>query len=434
MGAGLQGFKTHATEKLFNGDRVNIIRKVEEETRYIYELTCNGKSYILKGYSIHIEHLDPTNQESRGRFMKTLWEVGEVFQEYCFAKVGSVFNEHFVKPLIMDYNLELATDSNPNSYLFIEMIYEHGGKSLDELGLDNVTEIYNLMQQSADAFNLLHEAAITHINIKPANMIYNRDTDILKIMDMGISHEYDTMSKLYKSTELEEKLKSLIPVFSPPEILKLNERNVQFQESIPETVDVYSWAMSFYSLLLNKTQSDLETEVNKFKLNDETDYLPFLNEVKIGLKNIKVDQDQEEQKLNIITEELIKTLSYNPDERPKMKDIAAKMKQDILFSSNKQSSEQILSVKEDDNIQVIEKVTNVFKPATKTRQRTKICMNCLYKDKKKVKLECGHCVCRRCILKYVLEKFDKKEKYDHKVMCNICKEIKEISIFDGYIG
>jgi hypothetical protein len=43
-------------------------------------------------------------------------------------------------------------------------------------------------------------------------------------------------------------------------------------------------------------------------------------------------------------------------------------------------------------------------------------------------------MCRRCILKYVLEKFEKGEKYDHKVMCNICKEIKEISIFDGYMG
>jgi serine/threonine protein kinase len=335
MGADLKDFKTHATEKLFKGDKVNIIRKVEDGNRYTCELKCNEKLYILKGYSIDIENLDLTSQESRGRFMETLLEVGEVYQEYCFAKVGNIFNEHFIKPLIMDYNLELANDSSPNSHLFIEMIYEHGGKSLDELELDGISEIYNLMQQSADAFNLLQETAITHINIKPGNMIYNRDTKILKVMDMGILNEYNTMSELYKSAELREKVKSITRVFSPPEILKLNEGAVKSQESILETVDVYSWAMSFYSLLLKKSQSDLEEEVRKFKLSDEENYSSFLDEVEIGLKNIKLNQNQDEQKLNIITEELLRTLKYNPHDRPKMKEIAARMNQNVLSSTNK---------------------------------------------------------------------------------------------------
>jgi hypothetical protein len=123
-------------------------------------------------------------------------------------------------------------------------------------------------------------------------------------------------------------------------------------------------------------------------MSDETTYSKFLVEVETELNNIEVKQDQEKKILEVITEELMKALSYKPEERPNMKYISEKLKQE-----------------------------------------NKICENCLDKDKKKVTLECGHDMCERCILKYVLDKFDKKEKYNRKVICSRCKEIKELSNF-----
>jgi serine/threonine protein kinase len=205
--------------------------------------------------------------------------------------------------------------------------------------------------------------------------------------------------------ETVDEIKSLTDIFSPPEVLQLNEETSRCQKSMLETSDVYSWAISFYSLLLKKSQNDLREEANKYKLSDKSAYSMFLHEVEAELKSIRVTQDQDEQKLKAITEELIKILNYNPDERPKMEDIVAEMKQ--ILNLNK---------------------GNITKEEKKANNEPKVCSDCLYKDKKKVVLECGHGMCKRCILKYVFEKFDKKENYNHKVMCSICEEVKEIGI------
>jgi serine/threonine protein kinase len=384
----LQDFKTQAIEKVFKDYKIHITHKVKENNRYICEFTCKGKYYILKGYSINIKHLDPINQKKG--FEKALEKVGSIFKEYYFTKVASVFNIHFAKPLIMDYALELINNDDSDSYLFIETIYEHGEKSLNKLEL-GIDKIYNLMQQSADAIALLHDMDITHFDIKPTHMTYNDDTNILKVIDMENLYEYSKMSEMYKeTTKLEDKIKSLRFTFYPPEVLKLKKGVLKSKEFIFEnigTIDVYCWAMSFYSLLLKKSQGEVNIDVDKLQLNNEEDYSKFLNEIETKLKSIKATQYEENQ-LKVIIEELMKALSYNPEKRPKMKDIIKRMN---------------------------------------------ICKDCLDKDKKKVTLECKHFMCEKCILNYILEKFNKEEKYNHKVMCNICKEIKEISIINNYM-
>jgi serine/threonine protein kinase len=344
-------------------------------------------------------------------FETVLENIRGIFQEYYFTKVASVFSKHFAKPLIMDYAIELSSSSDSDSYLFIETIYEHEGESLNKVELTNISEIYNLMQQSADALSILHEASITYFGIKPAHMVYNRSKDVLKVIDMDNSYEYSMVSELQNNMKIKF-------IFCPPEVLQLKKGTVKNKELILGTVDVYCWAISFYSLLLKKAQGDLRKKADKFNLNNESTYSKFLDEVETELKNIKVNQDQEQKKLEVITEELIKALSYNPEKRPMMKDIAEKMKI---------NSKLIINAKENND----NPKKTINKPMVV--KDDKICKDCLNKDKKKVTLECGHYMCEKCISKYVFEKFGKKEEYDHKVICSRCKKIKKIGILHNYI-
>jgi len=118
---------------------------------------------------------------------------------------------------------------------------------------------------------LLHNIGISLIGIKPANMMYE---EILKIL---------TIRKEIKES-----------VYSPPEVLKKEEIEGQ-------AVDIYCWAMCFYSIIANKEQKKLKKELKKYKLKQKEDYKGFKQSVKDKLKAIK-----NEQKLNAIEKVLSK--------------------------------------------------------------------------------------------------------------------------------
>jgi hypothetical protein len=89
--------------------------------------------------------------------MKGITTIGEVFQEYFFARTASVFNPHFAKPLLLDHIIKLADDKSSPSYVYIEIIFEYAGTGLNKLGPVTLNDTYNLMRQSANALAMLHE-------------------------------------------------------------------------------------------------------------------------------------------------------------------------------------------------------------------------------------------------------------------------------------
>ena len=94
-----------------------------------------------------------------------------MFQEYYFARAASSFNPHIVAPLSMDFTIDLAEDKMPYFYMYIEIIFEYGGTSLNSMQPATLGLTYNLMRQSANALFLLYNLNIAHLDTKPANMI-----------------------------------------------------------------------------------------------------------------------------------------------------------------------------------------------------------------------------------------------------------------------
>eukprot|EP00826_Nyctotherus_ovalis_P044949 TRINITY_DN4905_c0_g3_i6.p1 TRINITY_DN4905_c0_g3~~TRINITY_DN4905_c0_g3_i6.p1 ORF type:complete len:150 (+),score=27.30 TRINITY_DN4905_c0_g3_i6:165-614(+) len=101
---------------------------------YVYKINHSGTNYVLKGYRIQLEHLVPGNRGSTDVFLDGVRDIGEVFQEYYSAKTASIFSPHFAKPLLLDYSTQLVSNGTESSYMYMEIISEYGGVTLDDLG------------------------------------------------------------------------------------------------------------------------------------------------------------------------------------------------------------------------------------------------------------------------------------------------------------
>jgi len=132
------------------GERVKIEEEFKvgnEEERYVYQVSCKGNTYILKGFRINVEHLSPGDKKSADLFMTSLIRINEIFQEYYFARGASPFNPHIAAPLFMDFIIDLAKNEASYSHIYIEIIFEHGGTSLRSMQPTTLELTYNLMKQ-----------------------------------------------------------------------------------------------------------------------------------------------------------------------------------------------------------------------------------------------------------------------------------------------
>jgi len=322
-----RGLKTSVDQKYFN-ERVTVNKELFNGERYVYRVSKDGVFYILKGYQILLEHLKPGDEESRQRFISVLSAISEAYQEYFFSRIACLFNQHFAKPLEIDQEVELTSDVNSLSYLYIEILFEYSGEPLNSFANITIDSTYNLMRQSANALSLLHNTGLMHLDIKPSNMMYNGKTDLLKMMDVGTSFGYGTHSIICKPTNTAKpRIREFTREFAPPEILK--ERygfNIPIRKLLEGNVDVYCWGMCFYTMLLEKSVAALIHEANFYKLNTQEEYDKFMEATKTALKKIETRSEMEHKKKEFILELIYEALNFIPQERPSICDIQRKMK------------------------------------------------------------------------------------------------------------
>ena len=464
--------------KLFKNKAIikNVLRRGGE---YVYKIQYDDKPYILKGYEIYLVHLKAGDETTKDAFIDNLQSIEEVYKEYYYSKIACVVNPHFTKPLMIDHKVELAKDEGLHSNLYIEIIFEYGGESLSTLGKLDINQSYNLMRQSATALCLLHSAGLTHFDIKPDNMTYNKTKDFLKIIDMGSSYDCSTKSIIYNPTiKLTGKINSLTPEFCPPEVIKFAYNLASNQPNfIIGDIDVYCWAMCFYFLLLQKSAKDMVAEMNLYKSKTEEVYANYMKMTNIGLNKIPTEGPIEEKLKSTIVNILYKSLSYKPEDRPKMLDIVNQMKafekeekikinylefeqqyqkkiKDILIINDEdKDSEQIKF--EDKNIcQInsenksieevkpgyanIEEIKSEYKNIEEIKSENKnesnivndiLCKDCMEHNNSKIRLACNHVICKNCALEYILNEFKNERPYNYEIVCNVCKKLNKASKF-----
>lgn len=207
-----------------------------------------------------------------------------------------------VSKAVASYVGKFKKDEKPNS-------------SFDNPEDFNVPYFISLFQRLTNAVEVVHQAGIVHLDIKPDNMIENPDTGEVVLMDFGTSQ--------LRKDQLASPAESAIgtPTFMASEFF-----DSEYTEQLSTKQDIYSLARTF----------ELAMYGNMLKLNDQTYELRAPSPVLDGsplytsshLKNQRIPNENQSPAIDAVNDliELIHVMrNPNPNTRPEASEIKARL-------------------------------------------------------------------------------------------------------------
>ncbi|WP_375504868.1 AAA family ATPase [uncultured Nostoc sp.] len=141
--------------------------------------------------------------------------------------------------VIKAYNLQRYENS---LVIFLE---DFGGESLKLLMLKRqftLKEFYSIAIKTTESLGAIHAANIIHKDINLSNIVYNLETEQLKIIDFGIS---TCLSRENQTVGNIDRLEGTLAYIAPEQTGRMN-RGIDYRS------DFYSLGASFYELLTNQ--------------------------------------------------------------------------------------------------------------------------------------------------------------------------------------
>ena len=155
--------------------------------------------------------------------------------------------------------------------LYVAMEYIEGvdlGRTIEARGPLPVSEIVEIVKQTAAGLNAAHKLGIVHRDIKPGNIMLTRDDDgalLVKVLDFGIARlsEADSGSSQTKTGV----------VMGTPHYMSPEQALGRTGDKIDHRSDVYSLAMVVYQMLTGRVafESDSWIQVMYKHVNDPPD-------------------------------------------------------------------------------------------------------------------------------------------------------------------
>jgi len=319
---------------------------------YLYKVSCDCIEYLLKQFKFNLG-------KSEDKFKTSLNKINEVYQEFFFLRSACAVNPHLIKPLFMDYAIDLA--DKEDSHLFIEILFENPGICLMELYQQPPVKLevtHNLMKQSANALLLLHNMDIVNLSIKPNSMAYDKEKDVLKIVDVGSA---------FKKNAIENE-----------------EKCISVKLEYVQRMNIYNWALSFCILIFKEEYKESDNTFYKLKINNK-DYIEEKFDSLGDFVNTPIKE--------IIKRVMLRALSK---EELSIKEIVRELEE---FDINNKK----------------------MKDSPKFNRES--CTKCSGKIPRSVKLSCGHVICKDCLIEYVLNKFFYDRLYQYCFDCSKCKKL-----------
>ena len=241
------------------------------------------KSRVYKGY--RVEDNQPVILKLLKQDYPTPKDITRYQQEF---EILSSLNIHSV---IQAYALE----SYQNTLVII--LEDCGGTSLNDYLKNNhfiVPEFLPLAIKLIETVGLIHAANIIHKDINPSNIVWNQETDELKIIDFGISSQ---SSELSNPMKVSNHLEGTIIYMSPEQTGRMN-RTVDYR------TDFYSLGITFYEMLTGQLP---------FEVIDLTDHMELVHAhiAKQPLNPQKFNPDIPKAVSDIV----LKLLGKTPEER-----------------------------------------------------------------------------------------------------------------------
>ena len=127
----------------------------------------------------------------------------------------------------------------------VMLLEDFGGQSLKSLqsqGRWNLENFLTIAIKITESLAAIHTAKIIHKDINPSNIVYNPQTEQLKIIDFGISSR---LSQEFSSVLPPEQLEGTLAYIAPEQTGRMN-RGIDYRS------DFYSLGVTFYELLTHQ--------------------------------------------------------------------------------------------------------------------------------------------------------------------------------------
>ena len=194
-----------------------------------------SKIYESNSSLIYQSFLTETNQPIILKFLKDDYpvpsELTRYKQEY---KIISHLNDDYI---IKAYDLQRYENR------LVILLEDFGGQSLENLLKQehfSLADFLEIALKITKGLIAIHDAKYIHKDINPSNLVYNRKTKELKIIDFGISTTLQTENVSQQTNDL---LEGTLAYLSPEQTGRIN-REIDYR------TDFYSLGVTLYQLLL----------------------------------------------------------------------------------------------------------------------------------------------------------------------------------------
>ena len=190
---------------------------------------------------------------------------------------------------------------------FIVMEYIEGRNLADELQADGamtIEQACNTLSQVASALAAAHEKGIVHRDVKPDNVVRERDSDRVVLTDFGIAGILETGTETNTRLTQQGQLLGDPRYMSPEQLLG---------DALTDASDVYSLGIMGYELLTLQAPFEGKTSVQMVTAHLKKEPIP--------LTRLRPDADP------FLADLLGRCLSKNPLHRPRASEVAKALEQ-----------------------------------------------------------------------------------------------------------
>jgi predicted ATPase/GAF domain-containing protein/tRNA A-37 threonylcarbamoyl transferase component Bud32 len=200
----------------------------------------------LSGYQI-TEKLHESDNSQVYRGCRLAWEQQVILKVLKLAYPSPEKIARFKREYEITQNINLAGVVNVYSlenhqHGWVMVLEDFGGYSLDRLmqsGKFTLTEFLSIAIEIVGILGQVHQQHIIHKDINPSNIVFNRTTGSLKLIDFGISTALTQENLTFRNPNV---LEGTLAYISPEQTGRMN-RVIDYR------TDFYSLGVTFYELL-----------------------------------------------------------------------------------------------------------------------------------------------------------------------------------------
>ena len=226
------------------------------------------KEFFLKGVTERDETTSGVSVVSSDEdTRRTFQEQKEKFKKEA-RRLRRLSNEHIVR-------VHDLFEENGTAYYVMDYI---NGENLSErLKRTNMPlteqEVWDILPQVLDALDAAHANGLLHLDIKPGNIMIDKNGNV-KIIDFGASKQLDDTGRALTGTAV-----ARTPGYAPREQME------QSYNKIGPWTDIYALGATLYALVTNR-RPPMPSDIDDDDSEDKHEALPLPNGISIRLRNL----------------------------------------------------------------------------------------------------------------------------------------------------